>query len=228
MSDYNIVDMIKSHIQTNNTRLYTQLPATVNVFYEDTNCVDVTLLISDTLRGNNVVQAAKLINVPVMFPSGGTFQQGFKLLEGDNVLINFCMRSLDKYHLTDGKKVTVMDNRRYHDVSDAFATLGAFTKKSPVVSEEFKGYSYLLDGSTSIVFNKDGEGLTVTSDQDITLNAEGSAKVIINGNLEVNGTVDATGDVKAGLISLQTHNHGYVNYPAGTPTPTPATTSPPT
>jgi len=169
MSDYGLVDVIKSHIQTNNTRTYTQIPAVVDSFNEDTNCVDATLLVSDSARGKNVIQAGKVINVPVLFPSGGSFQQGYKLVKGDNVLLNFCMRSLDNYHLTDGKQVTTMENRRYHDISDCFAETGAFTKKNPIVSEEFKGHSYLLDGNTSIVFNKDGEGLTVSSDKDITV-----------------------------------------------------------
>ena len=105
------------------------------------------------------------------------FQQGYKLAKGDNVLLNFCMRSLDNYHLSDGKQVTKMENRRYHDISDCFATTGAFPKSNPVVSEEFKGHSYLLDGNTSIVFNKDGEGLTVSSGKDITVESTGTVNV---------------------------------------------------
>jgi len=213
--DYNTVDVIKSHITGNNARTYTQLPARVDKFYEDTNCIDATLLVSDSIRGKNVIQAGKIINVPVLFSTGGSFKQGFKLVSGDTVLLHFCMRSLDNFHNSDGKEVTVMENKRYHDISDCFATTGAFTKKNPIVSEEFKGHSYLLDGNTSIVFNKDGDGLTVTSDKDITVTSTGTGKVNITGDETVinEGTGYAVEFsnlkviVDALVVQLNSHTH---------------------
>lgn len=49
-----------------------------------------------------------------------------------------------------------------------------------------------------------------------------SGKMTFNGNIEVTGRIDTTGDVKAGDISLQTHKHGGVQGgPSQTSTPLP-------
>lgn len=196
MNEYNLVDIILSHIRSNNKRLYTSLPAVVNNFYPDKNAIDATILVSDTIGENNLISSGRVVNVPVQFPSGGTFKQGWSLAKGDNVLLNFTMRSLDDYHTSKGKKPVVMENKRYHDVSDCFATVGAFPKETPVVSPNYAGKTFIEDSNTAIVFNDNGRGLEVISDEDVVIDTTGVTRVkgdlIVDGNITANG-----GDVRA-------------------------------
>jgi hypothetical protein len=199
MAEFNLVDIILSHIQSNNKRLYTSLPAVVDKFYPDTNSIDATILVSDTIGIDNIIASGKVVNVPVQFPSGGSFKQGWKLVKGDNVLLNFTMRSLDEYHNSKGKKPLKMSRKRYHNVSDCFATVGAFPKEAPVISSKYAGQTFLEDKGTAIVFNENGTGLEIISDKDVVINTTGDVR--IKGNLIVEGDITATGgNIEATIV----------------------------
>jgi phage baseplate assembly protein gpV len=60
--------------------------------------------------------------------------------------------------------------------------------------------------TTYIKINQDGT-IEVKAPSSMTITAP---TVTINGNVKVNGTVTATGDIKGGSVVLQTHVHGNV------------------
>jgi phage gp45-like len=72
----------------------------------------------------------------------------------------------------------------------------------PLINKgEAQMYAKTDAGISTITFKKNG---------DIEINPANN-KLIINANIEVNGKIDATGDVKAGSISLQNHTHPQNN-----------------
>jgi phage baseplate assembly protein gpV len=73
----------------------------------------------------------------------------------------------------------------------------------------------------AIIRTDDGKAIiTVASDkitiayQTVNLVINGS-NVTINGNLQVNGTINSTGDISAGSVSMKTHKHNVVGVQGG-------------
>ena len=76
----------------------------------------------------------------------------------------------------------------------------------------------------AIVRTVNGNAIVTISENQIEL-AFGSNNIIINGsnitingNLQVNGTINSTGDISAGSVTMQTHTHRVVNVQGGTGT----------
>lgn len=74
-----------------------------------------------------------------------------------------------------------------------------------------KNNSQILLNKLGEIFVRDKTGSTIKLLQngDVVVTPS-SSKMIINANVQVNGTVNASGDVTAGSVSLQTHIHGGV------------------
>ncbi|WP_432481607.1 phage baseplate assembly protein V [Moraxella sp. ZY200743] len=64
--------------------------------------------------------------------------------------------------------------------------------------------SAILPAGGTATISADG-GITINAKDGATINASGG--VTINGDTKVNGSIEATGDVVAGSISLQKHKH---------------------
>ena len=74
-------------------------------------------------------------------------------------------------------------------------------------------YEYVTDGTST--FWLDNQSPVVTANGNVTLNTAGkviakASEFQFTGDLSVNGTINATGDVTAGSISLQNHIHSGV------------------
>jgi len=82
----------------------------------------------------------------------------------------------------------------------------------------------LRDTDSETVFTLTPSGLDVIAQTSLTLEVGNNSIVInssgitITGNLSVTGTIVSTGNVTAGAISLETHEHNVVNVQSGTST----------
>jgi hypothetical protein len=72
----------------------------------------------------------------------------------------------------------------------------------------------LVDAQSSVTVMVGGTSLVI-SDGNVTIN---STSTTINGNLQVNGTINSTGDISAGTVTMETHTHKVVNVQGGTGT----------
>ena len=63
----------------------------------------------------------------------------------------------------------------------------------------------LTEGQTTVIKQITGQGGMAIS------GSSGGASISCTGNMELRGTIDATGDIKAGSISLQNHTHTGVH-----------------
>ena len=90
-----------------------------------------------------------LYNVPIVFPSAGGGLLSFPVEAGDTVKLEFSMLNIESWLDGDGESV-VAPTRRTHDINDAIATVGLYTKTSHLnpnpddVELKFKGNTILL------------------------------------------------------------------------------------
>lgn len=106
--------------------VHTAMPGVVTAYDATTQQCSVQPSISLAYEdevGKRVVETPPVItNVPVAFPRGGGFRLTFPLAAGDEVLLVFSMRSIDRYQ-TKGGVVDPGDDRRFH-LADAMAIPG--------------------------------------------------------------------------------------------------------
>lgn len=123
-------------------KLWTALPGIVTSFDAAAMTVEVRPAIKARVRSPDAnppipgaiadadnwwwVEIPLLINVPVIFPSGGGFSLTFPIAAGDEALVVFAARCIDDWWQSGG--VGVQADFRMHDLSDGFAIVGPRSK----------------------------------------------------------------------------------------------------
>jgi len=130
---------------------------------------------------NNVYSRGVIDNVPYLRVQGGTNAVVIDPVVGDVGLAGFCDRDISMVKRT-GKEAAPNTLRQY-DLNDA-VYLFTCMSDTPVQFIHFKGNEIHIKSPSKIVLD---------------------APIV-----EATGQVNATGDVTAGAISLQTHVHGGV------------------
>lgn len=138
-----------------------------------------------------------LQDCPVVFPHGGGVAMTFPIEEGDECLIIFADRCIDFWWQSGGVQHPVDD--RMHDLSDAFVIPGPTSCPRALSSVSTDSIQIRTDSGSQFI------ELTKSGNVNIT-----SPTITLNGNLQVNGRITSTGDVKAGDISLESHKHSGV------------------
>lgn len=171
---------MQSYMDDLQSKIYTTLPAIVvdNSEYESKNIISVRPTIDMEHSDAQVSECPVIYNVPVVQPSAGGGLLSFPIQIGDTVLIEFSMRNIESWLEGDGGSVTE-NTQRYHDMSDAVAVIGLYTKNThlspdPVdVVLKFKDNKVVLkdDGNVEIhtkskfsVYNQQEELISLLSD----------------------------------------------------------------
>ena len=232
---YTLEDVILSHVNRAQRQLYTVIPAIILSYDNNTQTAEITLAISEMIRGDKIAPAPRIKKVPVMMPYGKNFSMSWELEPGDNVLALFSMRDMTSFNSSSGSNITNANSIRNHDISDVIVLPGLSSRQTQTINQTYKGYSNITDEQTHLVFNDgDSNGLLIKSDKKIkvettsdleatvggtlTANVTGDTTIttptlILNGNMQVNGTINTTGDivsdtdVEADGVSLKTHTH---------------------
>lgn len=187
--------------------------------------------------GNTVSNTLPLlVDVPVVFPSGGGCHMTFPIVAGDEVLVIFGDRCMDFWWQSGGVQEPV--DQRMHDLSDGYAipclrscarAIGAVSTDSVQLRSD--------DGAAYVEINPASHAVNVETSGSLTANATGgttitSPTITLNGNVTINGNlsqgmgtdggtatmlgpVNVTNDVKAGGKSLMTHTHSGVQTGSG-------------
>ena len=181
------------------SNLWTALPGIIQSFDPVAMTVAVQPAIKAMAVGTGGLTPINLPLLPhclVWFPRGGGCSFTFPVARGDECLVVFASRALDGWWQSGA--VQPSTDLRTHDLSDGIALVGLTSKARP-----------LSGVSTSSVQLRSDSGATVIDlnpvSEIITLKAPSG--LVIDANVTVNGTVTATGDVKAGSISLEQHIH---------------------
>lgn len=191
-----IAESVKYHLGEVNT----SIPARILSYNASTQEASVQPLVKRRYRDGRVVDRAPITGVPIIFPAAGGGIITFPVQEGDTVLLIFSQRSIDRWVRGSGEPVDPLDNRK-HDISDAMAIPGLFP------------FANTLDADPDNVEVKFGDVcFRMTPDGEMIIDAPGgltiNANTQHNGNIDIDGVSDATGDHISAGISGRGHVHG--------------------
>jgi hypothetical protein len=142
------------------------------------------------------LQIPEVADVPLQYPGGGGASWTFPVKEGDEVLLVFSSRSIDKWHQEGGIQEQAAPFRM-HDVSDGFAIPG-FRSKPRKLSNISTTKAQLRTDDGTMVLEFD------PVDKKITINSMANP-VQINGDLHVSG--DVVWDTAGTPTHAKTHKH---------------------
>jgi hypothetical protein len=227
-------EALRLAMTANRAGLWTCLPGIIQSF----NTADpdnVTAVIQPAIKGvvqqqDGTYQAVNLPvlpDVPVVFPRGGGCTLTFPIAAGDECLVIFSSRCIDGWWQSGGVQLPM--EPRLHDLSDGFAILGPQSKPNKISnisttavqlrSNDGQAYiqlnptTYEIDivtpGNASVTA---GGNLNASVTGNVTMTA---AQFTLNGPVQINGTVTATGEVTGNGITLSTHKHTGVQTGGG-------------
>ena len=201
--------LLRTAIKENQKSLNTAIPGYLIAFEPDTQLAQLQIGIKRVDTQGNSFNPPILIECPVHFP-GGKFAIEYELQPDDEGLIVFSQRCIDAWQDTGG----IAENPilRFHDYNDAMFIPGIRSQTNVLGNFQNNGVRLRNEDGTNYVWLKnDGTAeISVTS-------------LTVNGNLIVNGAVDATDDITTdsnvvaqdgqfNAANFNTHIH-----PAGTP-----------
>lgn len=164
-----------------------------------------------------------LSDVPVVFQRGGGCSLTFPVKEGDEALVIFSCRPIDAWFQSGG--VQRPASARMHDLSDAFALVGATS--APNVPTGISSSAVQLrsdDGSAMVELNPTTHAVSITAPGGMTINAptlqinaamaQGAPMGGGSPASTLIGPLSVTNDVTAGGKSLAAHHHNEHDGPA--------------
>lgn len=154
--------------------MWTAIPGIIqSIDFEEMTCEVQPSITEITIdqRGNQTpIKLPLLLDVPIVFPSGGGFSITFPLKKNDEVLVLFSARCMDAWWQNGG--IQQASEARMHDLSDGFAIPGP--KSLPNVLEDISssklqvrsddGTVYLQIGSKFAMKNATTDLKTILSD----------------------------------------------------------------
>ncbi len=195
------------------------LPAEVLAYDAATNRAQVQPQIVQVTTGNDPVPRAQVASVPVARWGAGGFLIYFPVATGDKGWLIANDRDISIFKQTGLQSAP--NTNRLHSFEDGWflpdTAIGAATLADPA-----KCCLQSLDGMTSITLG--GGIITLTSPTEIVLNTPlvSIAGQLVSGTdpsftqtATFNGTINTTGDVVAGTISLLNHVHTGVEPGSG-------------
>ncbi len=195
----------------------------------------------------SVVNLPLLLDCPVVFPRGGGCSLTFPIKAGDECLVVFADRAIDFWWQSGG--VQPPAETRMHDLSDGFVLVGPYsqpqvlsgvsTSAVQLRSDDGQAFFELNPQTHNFTLSTPGNFSATVKDfsvscENFTVNAQTivltAPTIELNGQITGGGSggatatftgdINASGDVTAGGISLQTHVHGGIQ-PGGSDTGVP-------
>ena len=216
----NFKDLLEFIFEQSMKTIFTCLPGIINSFNPSTKRAMIQIAINQLLTNGNASAYPLLVDVPVIFPSGGGFNINFPLSSGDAILVVFSQRALDNF-----KQTFSQENGNpigFFSLKDAVAIPGfGALQNTPATSNALN----LQNNSATNYISVTNSGIIITAPT-VTVNGD----MLINGSVTWTGTaqglgggaaqfgaggISSDGDIVSGSISTQTHVHGGVTTGGG-------------
>jgi phage baseplate assembly protein gpV len=240
------VEGLRAALDGKQAEMWTALPGLVESFDPQA----MTVAVQPAIQGMQENEAGKalavnlplLVDVPVVFPSGGGFTLTHPIKPGDACLVVFASRCIDGWWQSGG--VAQGPDNRMHDLSDGFALVGPRARAktlSPAVDTQrvqlrtddgqahvtmSPDYTILAQNPAAKVELSPGGDVTMEASTSINLTAPVvniqanslSMSGLGGGDSQASftGSISSTGDQVAGGISQMGHRHGDTQPGSGT------------
>lgn len=151
------------------------------------------------------VQLPVIVDIPVIFPSGGGYTLTFPIAQGDECLLIFASRCIDAWWYNGG--IQNQDDVRFHDYSDGFALVGVNSVPNVIPSISTNSVQLRSNNGADFVEIKNDKINVVSTNEivltspKITLNA--TNKIVLNSPLtEIAGNITSTGTLGTGTANF--------------------------
>ncbi len=210
MSDEEI-SAIRNLIEAHVGEINTSMPGVIVSYDPQTRFAVVRPAVQRALTDGRSLDQPEIIDVPVVFPTGGGFTMTHPIKAGDGVVLHFSQRSMDAWM---EKGDPILDDPRMHDLTDCYATPGLNHSGATVAAHP-----------TDVVMSFGGATVSINPGGDITFTAKGKLTINAPGGITLNGDTNAPNNfIRSQNVTLHTHRHSGVQPGAGqTLTPVPGT-----
>lgn len=197
--------------------IWTALPGIIQSVDNAAMTVTVQPAVKGVIVGQDgqqrVVSLPLLLDVPIVFPSGGGFIITFPIQEGDEVLVVFSSRCIDAWWQSGGEQQAM--EARMHDLSDGFAIPGP--RSIPNKISNFNNNKIQIRNDSGLSFfeidGPDNDGvINIQTPVNIRLQA---ATIQLHGDVEISGNLEVVGESLLGGKTFSTHTHSGVTTGGG-------------
>lgn len=203
--------LLKSSFKELQKSLYTSIPGHLTGFDASTQLAQIQIGVQRVDTNGNSTTPPPLIECPVVFPGGKYFIE-YELVSGDEGIIMFSQRCIEGWLNIGG----VADNPilRFHNINDAYFVPGLRSQANVIQSFQNNGVRLRNSAGDKYIWLKNDGNAEITA-----------GTLTINGNVQINGTADSTGEGTFNGIAVSTHTHtqandsgGNTEQPTGAPT----------
>lgn len=198
--------------------VHTCMPAIVESFNASTQTVNVRPALKRKYDDGTVSERPLILDVPVIFPKGGLFSITFPIKKGDDVLLLFSERSLERWKVESGV-VDPKDSRKFH-LSDAFC-LPTGGRDIKVIAGADATKVRLVNGAAEIELNENGEIIVKSTGNRVFLkndvasiemqsaglielkNTAGKIRITADGKFKVEGTEELLTILNDLIVALE-------------------------
>lgn len=190
------------------------MPAIINSF----DHVKMTVTVYPTIQGKIQQPDGSfiwkdmplLVDVPIVFPSGGGFTMTYPVTEGDEALIVFASRCIDAWWQSGG--IGRQAELRMHDLSDGFAFVGPRSQPRVLSGISTTSAQFRSDDGQTFVDVAHGS-IIITAPTKVTVN---TAEAVVNASASVKVTsptvtIDSPQTTCTGALTVE----GLLTYQAG-------------
>lgn len=202
-----LADNIKQGIANRIKDLHTSMPGIIESFDPETQTASVQPAIRRIFvrrEGTDEILVPEdlsiLINVPVQFPRGGGFSLTFPVKKGDECLIVFAERAIDRWHKFGG--VRDPNARRFHSLSDATVFVGISSLPNKVPNYDGTNTQLKKDDGTAVISVNEDSSISVEADSNIDVTSQSDVNVQCeNLTANANAAVDITAGTEANVTA---------------------------
>lgn len=220
----NLPSIVKLGIEEYIKNMHTSMPGIIESFNSVTQTCSVQPAIKRIFKHEDgettlliPTNLPLLINVPVVFPRGGGFSMTFPVAKGDECRLDFSERCIDLWHEFGG--VQKPGARRFHNLSDAIATVGLSSKPNKIPNFDPDNIQIKKDDGTAVITVYADGNIRFKADTKVTIetpDTELTGNTVVKGNLTVEGNTALGATVTSNGVNIsETHVHAQGNDSSG-------------
>lgn len=177
--------------------------------------VDVQPLVSILQRSGEVVSQSSILNVPLSQPASSVGGMVFPVKEGDNVLLVFSEKAIDRWKYGTGVPTAPSDFRKFNR-KDCIAIPCIFPANMSMANEARQGPDYAA-GDTAIYNLRGGSRVEIVLKQNGDVVVNSPKKVIVNCvDSEVNASNSMTVNTQDYKVNCTSYTVSSTSYSVGT------------